>query len=276
MFHKPVSGLAGIALLLACAVAHSQDFHVQTRIHDLRAAPPSGEKQPGRKPPPPQLCESLFNAGKVYDFNDGGGLVTIFEPAQERFVIINSANRTATVVSFDYINQRLHQAHARRTAELPKAPKDWVGYLESELDPKFQEKFDRQKKLLILDSSFVKYQVHCDPPESPDLLEKYLYYTDWAARLNYVSYRTPYLPGPRLEVNKRLRHWGMLPVKIEVHYKFENGPQIQAEHKFTWALDGDNKTAISHWEKMSSARDVKHITPDELFEQPFKQARNGR
>src|SRR4029077_10950788 len=68
MFHKPVSGLAGIALVLVCAaVAHCQDFHVSTRIYDLRNAPPAGNKN---QPPPPQLCESLFHAGKVYDFND--------------------------------------------------------------------------------------------------------------------------------------------------------------------------------------------------------------
>ena len=290
MFHKPVSGLAGIALLLACAaVARSQDFHVQTRIYNLRAAPQFNEKRAGEKgagknkerpaltqPAPPQLCESLFHAGKVYDFNDGGGQVTIFEPAQERFVIINSANRTATVVSFEYIEHRLHQARAKRTEIMQNAPNQAAGYPGFELNPKFHENFDKQKKLLVWASPFMKYQVHCDTAASPELLERYLNYTDWAARLNYVSYRTPYLPGPRLAVDERLRHWHVLPVKVEVQYLFENGPHLQAEHKFTWSLDGDNKAAISRWEQLSTARDVRRVDPDEFFEPSIKQAKRGR
>jgi hypothetical protein len=273
MFHKPVAGLAGIALWLAwAAVAHSQDFHVKTRIQNLRETP---QNKKDARPPRP-LCSSLFHAGKVYDYNDSGSQVTIFEPAQERFVIVDSATRTSTVVSFEYIDHRLHQAQANRTEMLPSASKEAAGYLAFELNPKFHEKFDKQKKLLVLDSPFLTYQVHCDAAESAELLEKYLNYADWAARLNYVSYRTPYLPAPRLAVDERLRHWGMLPVKVEVQYKFENGPHVQAEHKFTWALDGDNKAAISDWEKMSTARDVKRVAPDELFEQPFKQAKKSR
>ncbi len=275
MFHKPVSGLAGIAIVLACAVAaHGQDFHVLTRIHDLRAVALAARKN--ERPPPPQLCESLFNANKVYDSNDGGGQVTIFEPAQERFVIIDSANRTATVVSFEFIAHRLHQAGAKRTEILQSAPKQAAGYPGFELNPKFQEKFDSQKKLLSLDSPFMKYQLKCDTAASSELLEKYLNYADWAARLNYVSYRTPYLPGPRLAVDDRLRHRGVLPVHVEVQYLFENGPHLQAEHKFTWSLDGANKTAISHWEKMSTARDVKWVDPEEFFEPSIKQAKRGR
>jgi len=61
-----------------------------------------------------------------------------------------------------------------------------------------------------------------------------------------------------------------------VRYKFENGPYMRAEHKFIWHLDGDNKAAISHWEKTATARDVKLVSPDDLFEQPFRQARIGR
>ena len=276
MFHKPVSGLAGIALLLVCAVvARSQDFHVSTRIYDLRPAPQPGKQDP-RPPMLMQHCESLFHAGKFYDYNDAGSEVTIFEPAQERFVVIDSAKRKATVVSFTYIDQRLHQARTRRAEVLQNASKIATGYRDFELHPKFDEGFDKQRQLLSLDSPFVAYQVKCAPADSPELLEAYLNYADWAARLNYVSYRTSILPDARLAVNERLRHWGMLPVKVTLQYKLENGPQMRAEHKFTWALDGDNHKTISHWDKMSTARDVKRVSPDEFFEQPIKEAKNRR
>ncbi len=229
-----------------------------------------------RKLPPPQHCESLFHAGKVYDYNDGGNQVTIFEPAQQRFMIIDSAKRMATFVSFEYIDHRLHQAHARRAEERQNAPKVHAAYLDFELHPKFQEKIDKNGQLLTLDCPFLTYQVKCSPAPSPELLEAYLNYTDWAARLNYVAYRTSSLPDPRLAVNERLREKGMLPVKVELKYKIEDGPHIQAEHKFIWALDGDNRKTISHWDKMSTARDLKRLAPDEFFEQPIKQANDRR
>jgi hypothetical protein len=229
----------------------------------------------GVRPPPRQRCESLFNAGRVYDFNNEGIEVTIFEPAHERFVVIDSARRKATDVSFEYIDHRLHQARARRAEELQNGPKN-AGFLDFELHPKFQEKFDKERKLLILDSPFVKYTVKCAPADSPELLNAYLNYADWAARLNYVSYRTSSLPDPRLAVNKRLRHWGMLPVSVELQVKLENWAQMRADHKFTWELVGDNKTFISHWDKMSTARDVKRVHPDEFFKPPIKQAANRR
>lgn len=275
MFHKPVSGLAGIALLLACAaVAESQDFHVSTRLYDLQAAPQAGKKD--SRPTLRQHCESLFHAGRVYDYNDGSSQVTIFEPAQERFLIIDSSNRTATVVSFRYIEQRLHQARARRGEELQKAPKEAAGYAGFELHPKFQEKFDKQGQLLTLDSPFVRYELKCLPAESPELLKAYLNYADWAKRLDYVSYRTPTLPDPRLAVNERLRQKGLLPVNVELQVKLENGPHMRAEHTFTWALNGDNRKTISHWDKMATAKDVTHVGPDEFFEKPFKEAKNRR
>jgi hypothetical protein len=148
------------------------------------------------------------------------------------------------------------------------------------LHPKFQEEFDSKRRTLILDSPFVGYHLKCEPANSPALLEAYLNYADWAQRLNYVSYRTSTLPNPRLAVNERLRHWGMLPVDVKLQVKLENGAHMQAEHKFTWALDGDNRKAISHWDKMSTARDVKRVSPDEFFKplvkQAVKQAKNRR
>lgn len=274
MFHKPVSGLAGIALVLGCAaVAQSQDFHVSTRIENLQAVSETGKK--GSRPPP-TYCESLFHAGKVYDYNGEGSEVTIFEPAQERFMIIDSARRTATSVSFDYINHRLHQARMIRDKELPRASKETAGYLEFELHPKFKEKFDNQRQLLSLDGPFVAYELKCAAAESPELLNLYLNYADWAARLNYVSYRTSSLPNPRLAVNERLRQRGLLPVNVEFQVKVENGTHMRVEHRFNWKLDDDNRKFMLHWDKMSTARDVKHLSPDEFFRPPIKQARNRR
>ncbi len=162
---------------------------------------------------------------------------------------------------FDYIDQRLHQARARREEELTKASQEAAGFLDFELHPKFKETFDKERSLLVLDSPFVTYTVKCSPAPSPQLFEAYLNYADWAARLNYVAYRTSSLPDPRLEVNERLRKKAFLPVNVELQVNLENGTHMQAEHKFIWSLDKDNRTAVSHWDKMSTAGDVKVVAP---------------
>ena len=117
MFHKPVSGLAGIALLLACAaVAESQDFHVSTRLYDLQAAPQAGKKD--SRPPLRQHCESLFHAGKVYDYNDGSSQITIFEPPAT--LHDHRLGKTAIFVSFTH-RPSLHQAqHDGRKLKKPE------------------------------------------------------------------------------------------------------------------------------------------------------------
>ena len=127
-----------------------------------------------------------------------------------------------------------------------------------------------------VDGLFVTYQVTCADDVSPELIKAYLNYADWAARLNYVSYRTSSLPDPRLAVNKCLLRRGLLPVNVELQVKLDNGPHMRVEHKFTWKLEGDNKSSILHWDKMSTARDMKILSPDEFFGTPIKQAKNHR
>jgi len=271
MFHKPVSGLAGIVLLLACAAAPAQDFHVSTQIFDLSGAGPAG-KEPHR-PKLVGFCESVFHAKKVYDYDDGSGQMTIFEPAHEQFVFIDGGRRIKTVVSFQYVEDRLFQIRKKAQAFLAapaaaKAPRAAIGLLQFQLNPKFQESYDEKRNVLHMTSPFLSYEVKCASDATPAHIEAYLNYADWAARLKCVTQSQSMLPEPRLAVNEALRRRQLLPIKVTLQTDQQNGLNVQAEHKFSWTLDGDNMAVIHHWDKQLEARDMKRVAPPQFFDQP--------
>jgi hypothetical protein len=268
MFHKPVSGLAGIVLLLVCAAAPGQDFHVSTRIFDLH-----GAGRPARTPHPVGFCNSVFHAKKVYDYTDASPEMTIFEPAHEQFVFVDGSRRLMTTVSFQFIEDRLYQIRDKSQKYLAANPpragaRDAAAYLEFQLTPRFQESYDEEHHLLRMTSPFLTYEVECASSAAPAHVETYLNYADWAARLKCVTQAQSLLPEPRLAVNAALRRRRLLPIKVTLQSDQQNGLNVQAVHKFSWDLDGDNMAVIHHGEKQREARDMKRVPPEQFFAQP--------
>jgi hypothetical protein len=250
MFHKPVSGLAGIVFLVVCAsVAVAQNFHVETQIDDLQARTKTG------KPLSVGAAESLFHAGKVYDHNRGLNEMTIYEPALERFVIIDKGRNLKTEISFTEITDHLIEDHA--------AARDWVSdpekysltservaFLKFQLNPQFKTSFTSPGGVptLVMSSPLVEYKIECAPETPPAQVQAYLDYADWAARLSFVTRRQAMLPDVRLAVNAELRKRKLLPVKVTLLTRVEKGIHYRAEHKFLWELNGFDKTEISRWD----------------------------
>lgn len=273
MFHKPVSGLAGIAFLVLCAqFAVAQDFHVDTEIFDLHAPPP---KRVAAKAPKPELvgaCESLFHAGKVYDHNRGLKQMTIYEPAQARFVIVDDSRSLATRISFDEITDELLQARAAAQARLAE-PEKWdlaeaqAAFIRFQLKPDFQEKFNSgaQPPVLDMTSPMVEYHVSCARHNAPEAIKAYLDYADWAARLSFVTRRNGMLPDARLAVNAALRRRNLLPVKVTLLTRDANGVHFRADHRFGWELNDHNRKMITHWDEKATAKSTKYVSWEEFF-----------
>ncbi len=279
MFHKPVSGLAGIALLLLCATrAPAQDFRVYTKIFDVRV--PSAAAPKNTRPPLVGRSTSLFHAGKVYDYLDSGNQMTIFEPAHEQFIIIDGPRRMMTEISFDDIENCLYavgKSTEKKIAELREKntteSRQLADVLQFQLAPAFKEKYDAKQHLLTMASPVLSYEVKCATQETPgelgplpEIVVAYLNFTDAMARLNYLVNERALLPGPRLELNKGLRQRNMLPVEVTLHSSHQNGLHLRAEHRFDWKLDHDARSMIHHWEKLMTARDVKKVSIEEFFE----------
>jgi hypothetical protein len=276
MFHKPASGL--VVLLVCAAVAQAQDFRVYTKISDARSPAATG------KAGPPKLVgrsTSLFHAGKAYDYLDSGNQMTIFEPAQERFVILDESRRLATVISFEHIENRLFQAVKKteeHIAELRKQhgekPKRMADLLQFYLTPDFKTTYDDRQKRLDLSSPFLSYEVKCDRHDSEKLIVDYLDYADWAARLNFLLNDKALLPGPRLALDDILRRRQFLPVEVVLHTPLENGLHLKAEHRFDWSLDAHDRKMIAYWEKLLTSPTLKEVPLVKFFEaeEPAKTA----
>jgi hypothetical protein len=136
------------------------------------------------------------------------------------------------------------------------------------LNPKFQESYDEKSHVLRMTSPFLTYEIKCATDATPAHIEAYLAYTDWAARLKCVTQPQSMLPEPRLAVNEALRRRQLLPIKVTLQTDQQNGLNVQAEHKFSWTLDGDNMKVIRDCDKQRDARDMKSVSPEQFFEQP--------
>jgi hypothetical protein len=277
MFHQPVSGLSGIVVLLLCAsIAAAQDFHVDTQIYDLNAAAKSG------KPHSVGAAESLFHAGKAYDHNRGLNQMTIYEPAQQRFVIVDTSRNVKTTISFNEIDDHLvedrvsFQAYLAE-AEQRKLPPDMVAFFKFQLNPDFKVKFtpNSQAPKLVMTSPLVDYHVECAPETPADAVRSYLEYADWVAKLSVVARRQVMLPDARLAVNAELRRLKLLPVKVTLHTRVPNGIHYRAEHKFVWQLNGFDKKTISHWDDRAAAATNKSV-PWEKFLEPTLHSANRK
>jgi hypothetical protein len=276
MFHKPVSGLV---LLLVCAsAARAQEFRVYTQIFDARA--PAAGKKAG---PPRRVgrSTSLFHAGKAYDYLDSGTQMTIFEPGQERFVIVDDSRKLVTVISFEHIENRLFQAVKKTEQHIDELErqhtekaKRLAALLRVQLNPVFKTTDDAKQNRLDLSSPFLSYEVKCNRHDSKKVIVDYLEYADWAARLNYLLNDKAMLPGPRLALNDNLRRRQLLPVEVVLHTSHENGLHLRAEHRFDWNLDAHDRKMIAHWEKLLASDTLKEVPPVKFFE-PEELTRTG-
>ena len=256
----PRLACALIVLLVAAAgEAGAQDFSVKTKIRDAR--------NPGK--PPVGQSVTLFHAGKVYDCLDSGNRMTVFEPAQERFVIIDSSRRVAATISLSELGDWLYQEDKRLEGELSKRksePDRWdVQLADFQLHPVFQSRFDAAKKSLELSSRVMTYSVKCDKSNPVQLGEAYLDYADWAARLNYIMIPQAAFPGPRLQLNEALRRQQLLPVEVSWKLNRTNGTHQIAQHQYNWKLESRDRDLILEWEKLLRDPGIKTVPLDQLL-----------
>ena len=253
-----------MAVLLTCfGASPAQEFRVYTRVFDESGTATRTEERPrviGRS-------VSLFHAGKVYDYVDGVGEVTIFEPAQRRFTIIAGSGRTATVVTFDELNHLLELAEtetereAARLAERGGKEASAIGTLLLFLiNPQFDQRLDEANGRLLLTSRYYSYTVRYDEKVRPEYVESYLRYADWAARLNSVLHPQSLLPAPRLKLNDVLRSRRLMPTVVSLQVSAGQPLRLRAEHTIRWVLDSKDRSNINHWESLLRNKTLRFVT----------------
>jgi len=241
--------------------ASAQEFRVYTRVFDVRAESTAGSGR--RQNDPVSRTVTVFHAGKVYDYILAGDRMTIFEPAHNRFLILDGARQLRTEVSTAEIRSAIMKAEHnaqeyidanRRTQDPAK-----IRMLEFQLGPDFAESFDENGATLQLTGTGAIYNVRYETEESEERVNAYLDYADWAARLNFVVHPHAPLPAPRLALDKCLRSRGWLPVEVTLQSRQKNGPHLRAEHRYEWKLNADDRKLITRWEKELAQPELKEV-----------------
>lgn len=235
-------------LLLAGSAALGQDFRVGSTITS------GAGKEVTR-------ATTWFHAGKAFDNLHTGNQMTIYEPARQRFVILDSARGMAAEYDFEAMQGALELAHSRAEKKLRELQRDEspaarkkAAALQFWLHPKFEERdqpTDASRGRLTFKSEFLTYTVDYVVEEREEQAATYLAYADWAARLNYFVSPSAQFPDPRLEVNAVLRKRRLLPKIVKVQRKDVDGRELNmaSDHFYRWTLDGNDLETIRSWDK---------------------------
>jgi hypothetical protein len=258
------------AVLVCCAwgwslgglAIHAQELRVYTKTSQLS---PGAER-------PEVVARSLtlFHAGKVYDYIDALGEVTIFEPAHHRFTILNRDSGTFAIVSRDEVRRFLSLAEegARQVVtDLLRSPdpqqKPALEFIEFQLEPVFDARYDEATKRLRLQSPHLIYDVTCAASPQPPIVDAYLRYADAMAELNAVLHPQSLLPGPRQAMNEELRRRHVLPVQVRRTLPGPAMIELTAEHEWRWSLSELERQYIANWEG--------DLTKGRVRQTPFEQ-----
>lgn len=258
--------------LLTPVLASAQDFRVYTLMYDDRP-----ESEPGtgvrERTEPIGRCLSLFHAGRVYDYIPELGEFTLFEPQQQRYVLINRSRMLATRVTFEDIKSQLHRARHEGENYLARIPKgdDLVltrklAATKFQLQPDFQESFDSSRLLLNLNGEPLQYDVVCCRAELPEAPGAFYQYADWTARLNYLLHPQTLYPAPRLALNETLRGKSLLPLEVRLNSKIGTGARLRAVHQFQWKLDTQERRLITECESLLKNPNLRQVTLEEFHQ----------
>ena len=254
-----------LGLCVQLQTAQAREFRIYTSI----ALKPSGSEQNGKMTEAKVIGRSLtfFHAGRFYDYTDEAGDLVIFEPALKQFTIINGDRMKATVVKFPELIQFLRVAETKTKRQLNKLKErsdersqKTARFLQFQLAPEYNTKYNPVKKELQLNSSQISYRVKCVQPKYKELADAYLNYTDWTARMNYILYPGSSLPQSRLKMNQHLREKKLFPVSVELQSHVRNPFQLKATHNVRWELDRTDRTRINDWERLRHNEQLKYIS----------------
>lgn len=239
--------LFGLVLLTVLTdAADAQEFRIVTTIRNLAA---DNASETG------VTTLTLFRQRKVYDYIDQLGEVIIYEPGMNQFTILNVRRSLATTVHFDEIKKLLRNRKpeieryvARLRANNDPIADDVAKAFDFQLNPHFEEDFDREKSRLVLSSPKCEYRVTCVDIKKPEQTVQYLAYADWMARLNSVLHPGAMFPEPRIALNKSLRRHKKMPIRVELNSKLDGDLHLAAEHRVSFNLENRDRTRITEWE----------------------------
>lgn len=261
-----------VASLTLAAQCQSQDFRVYTSVTQV------GADGVSRNVVARSL--TLFHAGKVYDHMEDVGELVIFEPVQDRFLLIRE--HLGTEVSLDELRTMLtaaEKAAEEYAAGLQKLPEpDAVkarAQLLFQLHPRFAVQYDAESRSLDLSGEEFSYHVRGAAVTDPELLKAYANYADWTARLNTVLHSQGSFPGPREALNQALLTNRVLPVSVTLQANDPRDLHLQANHEFRWQLLPIDRELIHQWEQLRQSDRMRWVSFREYQHKLLAAAKSG-
>jgi hypothetical protein len=216
--------LTSLQLIISNAsVAVGEDFRIETDVFV------DGEKEPVNE------TLTIFTNGVVYDFLlTGVQEITLFDPARNRLVLMDTQRKIQTVLTMDSILEFMAQMKVH------------LGERKFLL-PESTEVTDEDGWLKLANDRIV-YRAQCIEPPHQAMALEYQEFADWYARLNAVRpHNMP--PFLRIRLNSEMAKQGLLPKTIErtVHHKkiFQDERLIvRSQHLANWRLSNTDRKMI--------------------------------
>jgi hypothetical protein len=214
------------ALVIVSGMAFSQTAVEAANFHVENAVYVEGQSEPVSR------GVTIFQDGLVYDFLNEPRECIIFDKAQRRFILLNSARRVRSEISMDDIEGFVNRVK-QRLAGHPNSGVRWLA------DPEFEESFDAATGELTLKSPAITYQAQVQGTD-PAVSAQYHEFSDWYVRYNLAQDPKSRPPFPRMMLNDAIdRHQG---IAKEVHLTSTRGStgttsKVTSRHQITMKLD---------------------------------------
>ena len=209
----------------------AEDFTVVTKLFSSSQKEPIGENR------------TIFREGKVYDLPSFGDQVTFFDRANKQFILVNTAKKTQTQVSFE---QLVHYCDWLKE----KAVKSNNPMLRFCAAPQFEVRTGKKGTQLLFESPVLTYRVEATTPDEPAIADEYREFSDWYARLNAMFRPQSLLPFPRLMVNQQLAQKKLIPEKVSLRIGSSSGVgesplELESRHEVRVGLLNQDRERIA-------------------------------
>lgn len=235
------------SLLLLAALGHAasrpEDFRVENRVFVNANKEPAAEST------------TLFHRGVVYDFLNKPAEVTVFDPVENRFILLDVERKLKTQLSTKTIHEALDRL--KRLADKSKDPKIQFLY-----HPAFKESVDQKTDELVFEAGVITYRVKGEPAGSAELAHQYRQFSDAYARLNTYLRPGSRPPFARLIVNEAIEKRKEIPSQILLTVKLRRGlsfrkNNLRSEHRLIKRLlESDRRRIAQAGEQMASFTEV--------------------
>ena len=185
---------------------------------------------------------TLFRAGVVYDYLKAPGLTTVFDPARQRFILLDPETKLRCEVDTVQVAQ-FNNALRKRAVENADP------LLKFMAQPVFQIEGNKAPGMLKLLSPLVSYQLKTTRVEDAEALRQYIEFCDWYAQLNTMVNPGSPPPFARMKVNQVLRNRQEMPLEVEltISVQAKGGNRqvtLRSRHQIAWRLLGEDTVLI--------------------------------